>query len=54
MNALSCVYHLESKTTPPEPIVPPAIIISTTEWFIDDQIVEATWSEHALLGGPED
>ncbi len=37
----------------PEPILPPALIMSTIQWNIDQDIRAATLTEPAPLGGPE-
>lgn len=47
------MHHLENNSTPPGPILPPAVIICPIQWSIDDQITEATCLEPALLRGPE-
>ncbi len=55
---LYCPYlnkHIHSPDSPsePEPILPPALIVSPLVWNIDKDIQAATLTEPALLGGPE-
>ncbi len=48
-------YCLHSPDAPfePEPILPPAIIVSPIQWNIDREIQAATLTEPAPLGGPK-
>ncbi len=51
-DALSRLYSLESPSEP-EPIIPPAVIVSPIQSDISENIRVATLTEPALLGGPE-
>ncbi len=51
-DALSWVHSPDSPTEP-EPILPPALIVSPIIWDIDQDIRAATLTEPAPLGGPE-
>jgi len=51
-DALSRLYSLESHSQP-EPIIPPALIVSPIQWNISENISVATLTEPAPLGGPE-
>jgi len=51
--ALSLLYHPEPESNTPEPVLPPAMIVSPIQWPIDDQILQATITETAPPGGPE-
>lgn len=53
LSALSHMHNPEPNSSPPEPILPPAIIVSPIQWSLDDQIAEATRSEPPPPGGPE-
>lgn len=50
---LSSMHNPDPYLLPPEPILPPAIILSPIQWSLDDQIAEATRFEPALLGSPD-
>ncbi len=51
-DSLSRLHPPDCPTTP-EPILPPAIIVSPIQWDLDEQIRLATLVEPAPLGGPE-
>ncbi len=51
-DALSRLHSLDAPSDP-EPILPPALIVSPILWNIDEDIKVATQIEPALLGGPE-
>lgn len=40
-DALSRLYQLEPDSSPPEPVLPPAMIVSPIQWSIDDRITES-------------
>lgn len=52
-DALSRVYSPEVCSTPPEPILSPAIITNPIQWSLDDQINEALQTEPAPQGDPK-
>ncbi|KAA0722980.1 Retrovirus-related Pol polyprotein from transposon 297 [Triplophysa tibetana] len=51
-DSLSRIHAPEEFPTP-EPILPPAILVSPIQWDLDDQIRTATVAEPAPPGGPE-
>ncbi len=51
-DALSRLHSPESPSEP-EPIIPPALIVSPIQWDITENIRVATLTEPAPLGGPE-
>jgi len=52
-DALSHLYHPEPNSSPPEPVLPSAMVVSPIQWSLDDQLIQATHNEPAPLGGPE-
>lgn len=45
--------HGPEENPTPEPILPPAVLVNTIQWALDDQIHLATQTEPTPLGGPE-
>ncbi len=45
--------HAPDKPSSPEPILPPAVLVSPSRWALDEQIHIASITEPAPLGGPE-
>ncbi len=46
-------FHSPDSPTDPEPILPPALIVSPIQWKIDEDIQAATLTEPSPLGSPE-
>ncbi|XDV42037.1 hypothetical protein PO909_010789 [Leuciscus waleckii] len=52
-DVLSRLPHPDPEPATPEPILPPAMIVSPIQWALDDQIRQATLTKPAPPGGPE-
>ncbi len=46
-------FHAPDQPSDPDPILPPALIVSPIQWDITERILDATHTEPAPQGGPE-
>ncbi len=53
-DALSCLSKPSQDSTAPEAILPLALFVSPIEWSLDENIRQATLTEPAPPGGPEE